>query len=204
MFHYRLKMSWAHQDVCECVEALLILCSLQAEETMCFLQDIRQDTNHLEMIVMPLQIEYTSSAPLFPILFMMLQIEPCMRPTAKWVLDALPLFFILCLTSLLEDGSISCCLKEAESRLLILVPWQIELLKKWKIWCSFKNVRSDRCECPFFEELHYKIMLYTILQAINLKPKHGLLNMSSFNSRFEVNCVSSVEKNPVFKVVLGF
>lgn len=54
----------------------------------------------------------------------------------------------------------------------------------------------------FFEELHYKIMLCTILQAINLKPKHGLLNVSSFISRFEVNSFSSVKNNPVFKEVL--
>ncbi|OPJ67708.1 serine/threonine kinase-like domain-containing protein STKLD1 isoform A [Patagioenas fasciata monilis] len=51
------------------------------------LNDIRQDTNRLEMIVIPLQAEYTSSAPLFPILFMMLQIEPSMRPTAKDLTD---------------------------------------------------------------------------------------------------------------------
>ncbi|KAK2535362.1 Stkld1 [Columba guinea] len=71
-----------------CILLDMMTCSvLNAEETMCFLQDIRQDTNHLEMIVMPLQIEYTSSAPLFPILFMMLQIEPCMRPTAKDLTD---------------------------------------------------------------------------------------------------------------------
>ncbi|XP_064891781.1 serine/threonine kinase-like domain-containing protein STKLD1 isoform X14 [Columba livia] len=71
-----------------CILLDMMTCSvLNAEETMCFLQDIRQDTNRLEMIVMPLQIEYTSSAPLFPILFMMLEIEPCMRPTAKDLTD---------------------------------------------------------------------------------------------------------------------
>ncbi|XP_065504457.1 serine/threonine kinase-like domain-containing protein STKLD1 [Caloenas nicobarica] len=71
-----------------CILLDMMTCSvLNAEETMYFLQDIRQDTNHLEKIVIPLEIEYTSSAPLFPILFMMLQIQPSMRPTAKDLTD---------------------------------------------------------------------------------------------------------------------
>ncbi|XP_071673495.1 serine/threonine kinase-like domain-containing protein STKLD1 isoform X2 [Patagioenas fasciata] len=71
-----------------CILLVMMSCSvLNEEETMYFLQDIRQDTNRLEMIVIPLQAEYTSSAPLFPILFMMLQIEPSMRPTAKDLTD---------------------------------------------------------------------------------------------------------------------
>ncbi|OPJ67709.1 serine/threonine kinase-like domain-containing protein STKLD1 isoform B [Patagioenas fasciata monilis] len=71
-----------------CILLDMMSCSvLNEEETMYFLQDIRQDTNRLEMIVIPLQAEYTSSAPLFPILFMMLQIEPSMRPTAKDLTD---------------------------------------------------------------------------------------------------------------------
>lgn len=45
-------------------------------------------------------------------------------------------------------------------------------------------------------------MLHRILQAINLKPKHGLHNVSSFISCFEVNCLSSIKNNPVFKEVL--
>ncbi|KAM9595375.1 serine/threonine kinase-like domain-containing protein STKLD1 isoform 6-T6 [Morphnus guianensis] len=56
---------------------------LNAEEITSLLQDIRQDTSRLEGVLTLMQNGDNSSLPLFPILFMMLQIEPSMRPTAK-------------------------------------------------------------------------------------------------------------------------
>lgn len=65
------------------VEALLLLYSLQAGEITSLLQDIRQDTSRLEGVLTLMQNGDNSSLPLSPILFMMLQIQPSMRPTAK-------------------------------------------------------------------------------------------------------------------------
>ncbi|XP_074911818.1 serine/threonine kinase-like domain-containing protein STKLD1 isoform X6 [Buteo buteo] len=60
---------------------------LNAEEITSLLQDIRQDISRLEGVLTLMQNGDNSSLPLFPILFMMLQIEPSMRPTAKDLTD---------------------------------------------------------------------------------------------------------------------
>ncbi|XP_074747362.1 serine/threonine kinase-like domain-containing protein STKLD1 isoform X4 [Strix uralensis] len=60
---------------------------LNAEEITSLLQDIRQDTSCLEGVLTPMQNGDNSSSPLFPILFVMLQIQPSMRPTAKDLTD---------------------------------------------------------------------------------------------------------------------
>ncbi|CAM9669123.1 unnamed protein product [Bubo scandiacus] len=60
---------------------------LNAEEITSLLQDIRQDTSCLEGVLTPMQNGDNSSLPLFPILFVMLQIQPSMRPTAKDLTD---------------------------------------------------------------------------------------------------------------------
>ncbi|KAM6047160.1 serine/threonine kinase-like domain-containing protein STKLD1 isoform 4-T4 [Theristicus caerulescens] len=60
---------------------------LNAEEITSLLQNIRQDTSCLEGVLMLMQNGDNSSLPLFPILFMMLQIQPSMRPTAKDLTD---------------------------------------------------------------------------------------------------------------------
>ncbi|XP_010081764.1 PREDICTED: serine/threonine kinase-like domain-containing protein STKLD1, partial [Pterocles gutturalis] len=62
---------------------------LNAGEITSLLQDIRQDTSRLEGVLTPMQNGDNSSLPLFPILFMMLQIEPSLRPTAKDLTDVL-------------------------------------------------------------------------------------------------------------------
>ncbi|XP_031412082.1 serine/threonine kinase-like domain-containing protein STKLD1 isoform X2 [Meleagris gallopavo] len=59
---------------------------LNAEEITLLLQDIRRDSSHLER-VLPLMQNGDSSLPLFPILSMMLQIQPSMRPTSKDLID---------------------------------------------------------------------------------------------------------------------
>ncbi|XP_074968790.1 serine/threonine kinase-like domain-containing protein STKLD1 isoform X7 [Phalacrocorax aristotelis] len=60
---------------------------LNAEEITSLLQDIRQDTSCLEGVLTLMQNGDNSSLPLFPVLFMMLQIQPSMRPTAKDLTD---------------------------------------------------------------------------------------------------------------------
>ncbi|XP_028940596.1 serine/threonine kinase-like domain-containing protein STKLD1 [Antrostomus carolinensis] len=60
---------------------------LNAEEITSLLQDIRQDTRHLEEALTLMPSGDNSSLPLFPILFMMLQIQPSMRPTTKDLTD---------------------------------------------------------------------------------------------------------------------
>ncbi|XP_075026763.1 serine/threonine kinase-like domain-containing protein STKLD1 [Calonectris borealis] len=60
---------------------------LNAEEITSLLQDIRQDTSRLEGVLTLMQNGDNSASPLFPILFMMLQIQPSMRPTAKDLTD---------------------------------------------------------------------------------------------------------------------
>ncbi|XP_074701955.1 serine/threonine kinase-like domain-containing protein STKLD1 isoform X3 [Strix aluco] len=60
---------------------------LNAEEITSLLQDIRQDTSCLEGVLTLMQNGDNSSLPLFPILFVMLQIQPSMRPTAKDLTD---------------------------------------------------------------------------------------------------------------------
>ncbi|XP_010123918.1 PREDICTED: serine/threonine kinase-like domain-containing protein STKLD1, partial [Chlamydotis macqueenii] len=60
---------------------------LNAEEITSLLQDIRQDTSRLEGVLTLMQNGDNSSLPLFPILLMMLQIQPSMRPTAKDLTD---------------------------------------------------------------------------------------------------------------------
>ncbi|KAM6238124.1 serine/threonine kinase-like domain-containing protein STKLD1 isoform 3-T3 [Spheniscus humboldti] len=60
---------------------------LNAEAITSLLQDIRQDTSRLEGVLTLMQNGDNSSLPLFPILFMMLQIQPSMRPTAKDLTD---------------------------------------------------------------------------------------------------------------------
>ncbi|XP_068771219.1 serine/threonine kinase-like domain-containing protein STKLD1 isoform X20 [Struthio camelus] len=60
---------------------------LNTEEITSLLQDIRQDTSHLEEVLTLMQNGDNSSLPLFSILFMMLHIQPSMRPTAKALTD---------------------------------------------------------------------------------------------------------------------
>ncbi|XP_010292411.1 PREDICTED: serine/threonine kinase-like domain-containing protein STKLD1 [Phaethon lepturus] len=60
---------------------------LNAEEITSLLQGIRQDTSRLEGVLTLMQNGDNGSLPLFPILFMMLQIQPSMRPTAKDLTD---------------------------------------------------------------------------------------------------------------------
>ncbi|XP_025918055.1 serine/threonine kinase-like domain-containing protein STKLD1 isoform X2 [Apteryx rowi] len=69
---------------------------LNTQEITSLLQDLRQDTSHLEGVLTLMQNGYNSSLPLFTILFMMLHIQPSMRPTAKALTD-LP-FIRECLT----------------------------------------------------------------------------------------------------------
>ncbi|XP_062496964.1 serine/threonine kinase-like domain-containing protein STKLD1 isoform X4 [Pezoporus occidentalis] len=61
---------------------------LNGEEITSLLQDIRQDTSHLEGVQTVMQNGDNSSLTLFPVLFMMLQIQPSMRPTAEDYLTA--------------------------------------------------------------------------------------------------------------------
>ncbi|XP_027633851.2 serine/threonine kinase-like domain-containing protein STKLD1 isoform X4 [Falco peregrinus] len=60
---------------------------LNAEEITSLLQDIRRDTGRLEGVLTLMQNGDNSSSPLFPILCMMLQIQPSLRPTAKDLTD---------------------------------------------------------------------------------------------------------------------
>ncbi|XP_062496963.1 serine/threonine kinase-like domain-containing protein STKLD1 isoform X3 [Pezoporus occidentalis] len=60
---------------------------LNGEEITSLLQDIRQDTSHLEGVQTVMQNGDNSSLTLFPVLFMMLQIQPSMRPTAEDLTD---------------------------------------------------------------------------------------------------------------------
>ncbi|KAM6243702.1 serine/threonine kinase-like domain-containing protein STKLD1 isoform 2-T2 [Porphyrio hochstetteri] len=66
---------------------MVTCCVLNAEEITSLLQDIRQDTSRLEGVLTLMQNGDNSSLPLFPVLFMMLQIQPSMRPTAKDLAD---------------------------------------------------------------------------------------------------------------------
>ncbi|KAL2298114.1 hypothetical protein Nmel_017076, partial [Mimus melanotis] len=69
---------------------------LNAEEINSLLQDIRGDSSCLVGVLTLMQEEESSYLPFFPILLMMLQIEPSMRPTAR---DLVTLPFIgKCLT----------------------------------------------------------------------------------------------------------
>ncbi|XP_075295756.1 serine/threonine kinase-like domain-containing protein STKLD1 isoform X2 [Opisthocomus hoazin] len=71
-----------------CILLDMITCFvLNAEEIISLLRDIRQDTSRLEGVLTLMRNEDNSSLPLFPILFMMLQIQPSMRPTAKDLTD---------------------------------------------------------------------------------------------------------------------
>ncbi|XP_071430817.1 serine/threonine kinase-like domain-containing protein STKLD1 [Pithys albifrons albifrons] len=56
---------------------------LNAEDTTSLLQDVRRDSCSLEGALTLMQNADNSYLPLLPILFMMLQIEPSMRPSAK-------------------------------------------------------------------------------------------------------------------------
>ncbi|XP_068887622.1 serine/threonine kinase-like domain-containing protein STKLD1 isoform X6 [Aphelocoma coerulescens] len=56
---------------------------LNAEEITSLLQDIRGDSSCLEGVLTLMQDGESSYLPFFPILLMMLQIEPSMRPTAR-------------------------------------------------------------------------------------------------------------------------
>ncbi|KAM6316373.1 serine/threonine kinase-like domain-containing protein STKLD1 [Podargus strigoides] len=60
---------------------------LKAEEITSLLQDIRQDSSRLEEALTLMQNGDNSTLPLFPILVMMLQIQPSMRPTAEDLTD---------------------------------------------------------------------------------------------------------------------
>ncbi|XP_025950226.1 serine/threonine kinase-like domain-containing protein STKLD1 isoform X1 [Dromaius novaehollandiae] len=60
---------------------------LNTQEITSLLQDIRQDTSRLEGVLTLMQNGDNSSPPLFTILFMMLHIQPSMRPTAKDLTD---------------------------------------------------------------------------------------------------------------------
>lgn len=60
---------------------------LNAEEITLLLQDIRRDTSHLDRVLSLMEIGENSSLPLFPVLSMMLQIQPSMRTTAKDLID---------------------------------------------------------------------------------------------------------------------
>ncbi|XP_030363165.1 serine/threonine kinase-like domain-containing protein STKLD1 isoform X5 [Strigops habroptila] len=60
---------------------------LNGEEITSLLQDIRQDTSCLEGVQTLMQNGDNSSLTLFPVLFMMLQIQPSMRPTAEDLTD---------------------------------------------------------------------------------------------------------------------
>lgn len=83
--------SWAHQDISECVRALT-LCSPQAEERNSLLQELRGGSSCLERVLTLMQDGESRYLPFFPILLMILQVEPRMRPTARWVLAAFSWF----------------------------------------------------------------------------------------------------------------
>ncbi|XP_071621909.1 serine/threonine kinase-like domain-containing protein STKLD1 isoform X2 [Heliangelus exortis] len=71
-----------------CILLDMMICfALNEEETTSLLQDIRQDTNHLQGAESLMQSGGYTSLPFFPILFMMLQIQPSMRPTAQDLTD---------------------------------------------------------------------------------------------------------------------
>lgn len=86
-----LEGSWAHQDLWVC-EGSLTLCSSQAEERNSLLWDLRGGSSCLERVLTLMQDGESRYLPFFPILLMMLQVEPRMRPTARWVLAAFPWF----------------------------------------------------------------------------------------------------------------
>ncbi|XP_035197781.1 serine/threonine kinase-like domain-containing protein STKLD1 isoform X3 [Oxyura jamaicensis] len=67
-----------------CILLDMITCFiLNTEEITSLLQDLRRNTSRLEGVLPLMENGDNSSLPLFPILFMMLQIQPSMRPTAK-------------------------------------------------------------------------------------------------------------------------
>ncbi|XP_015734542.1 serine/threonine kinase-like domain-containing protein STKLD1 isoform X2 [Coturnix japonica] len=71
-----------------CILLDMVTCSvLNAEEITSLLQDIRQNASHLERIPSLMQKADNSSLPIYPILCMMLQIQPNMRPKAKDLMD---------------------------------------------------------------------------------------------------------------------
>uniref|UniRef100_A0A8B9R4H3 Serine/threonine kinase-like domain-containing protein STKLD1 n=1 Tax=Anas platyrhynchos TaxID=8839 RepID=A0A8B9R4H3_ANAPL len=71
-----------------CILLDMITCFiLNTEEITSLLQDLRHNTSRLEGVLPLMQHGDNSSLPLFPILFMMLQIQPSMRPTAKDLTD---------------------------------------------------------------------------------------------------------------------
>lgn len=101
------KGSWARQDICKWIcESSLTLCSCQAEEITSLLQGIRRDSSCLEGVLTLMQDGESSYLPFFPILLMMLQIEPSMRPTARWVLAAS--LYLFCSKPLLPSTNWEC------------------------------------------------------------------------------------------------
>ncbi|XP_025905177.1 serine/threonine kinase-like domain-containing protein STKLD1 isoform X1 [Nothoprocta perdicaria] len=66
---------------------MMTCCVLNTEEITSLLRDIRQDTSCLEGLLTSMQNGDSSFLPLFTIVFMMLHIEPSMRPTAKALTD---------------------------------------------------------------------------------------------------------------------
>ncbi|XP_039938976.1 serine/threonine kinase-like domain-containing protein STKLD1 isoform X2 [Hirundo rustica] len=92
---------------------------LNAEERNSLLQEIRGGSSCLERVLPLMQDGESSYLPFFPILLMMLQVEPSMRPTAR-DLVAVP-FVRKCLTS---AGDTSIKLKKSLSPIIIDLVFQ--------------------------------------------------------------------------------
>ncbi|XP_030363162.1 serine/threonine kinase-like domain-containing protein STKLD1 isoform X2 [Strigops habroptila] len=172
---------------------------LNGEEITSLLQDIRQDTSCLEGVQTLMQNGDNSSLTLFPVLFMMLQIQPSMRPTAEDYLIVAGAPSVKLKTSLppkiidvLLEGGIENVLE------IMQAFWHIELVQVKAIQhlASFVREKSAFPYLLMVTELITSAMK-THVDSLKLQVDGCSLLLEILNPALEQDVVMALDKNMI-------
>ncbi|XP_027665298.2 serine/threonine kinase-like domain-containing protein STKLD1 isoform X2 [Falco rusticolus] len=170
---------------------------LNAEEITSLLQDIRRDTGRLEGVLTLMQNGDNSSSPLFPILCMMLQIQPSLRPTAKECLTAAGASSVKLEKSLppkvidvLLEGGIESVLEFMQAF------WDIEEVQAEAIQhlASFARDKSALPYLPAFTEL-ITFAMKTHVDSLKLQVDGCSLLLEVLSHALEQDVVMALDEN---------
>ncbi|XP_009997270.1 PREDICTED: serine/threonine kinase-like domain-containing protein STKLD1 [Chaetura pelagica] len=180
--------------------------ALNAEEITSLLQDIREDSSHLDEVETLMSNGDDISLPLFPILIMMLQIQPSMRPTAMDLIDVPLISECLSITGASSvnikktlSPQIMDLLLEGEYRIILVfmkVFWDVEEAQAKAIQklASFLSDRSALlCLLAFTEFIVFAMK--THIDSLRIQVEACSLLLSILSQALEEDASVTLEEN---------
>ncbi|XP_051492768.1 serine/threonine kinase-like domain-containing protein STKLD1 isoform X2 [Apus apus] len=187
--------------------------ALNAEDRTSLLQDIREDSSHLEGVETLMSNGDNISLPLFPILIMMLQIQPSMRPTVMDLIDDPLIRECLTITGASSinlkktlSPQIMDLLLEGEYRIILVfmkVFWDVEEAQAKAIQkiASFLGDRSALLSLLVFTEF-IVFAMKTHIDSLRIQVEGCSLLLAILSQALEENALVTLEEK-VASCLLG-